>query len=226
MEILCKHTHTHTHTQSRLNDKSGCGSVRAVVLSGRALRFLLLLFFPLAGFAQNTGLKTNFLYWATTTPNGGVEWRLSPRYTLSASVGYNAFDFPSSEYTDEGVSKNPKIHHVAVTPELKYWFCRAFERGYVGLHAIWGQYNAGGLSFLPILDEYRYSGWAAGAGVSYGYQWPLGGRWGIEASAGLGYIYLRYDKSNCGTCGRKVGSYSRHWFGPTKAALSLIYYIY
>ncbi len=226
MGFLCKHTHT--HTRPRLTDESacGCGLSRSGAAVCRVFCFLLPLFFSLSGFAQQTGLRTNFLYWATTTPNGGVEWKLSSRYTLSASLGYNAFNLPSSGHTDEGVSMNPKIHHLAVMPELKYWFCRSFERDYVGLHAIWAQYNVGGLSFIPTFDEYRYSGWAAGAGASYGYQWPLGDRWGVEASVGLGYVYLRYDKSNCGNCGKKVGSYSRHWFGPTKAALSLIYYIY
>ena len=45
--------------------------------------------------AQQAGIKTNLLYWATTTPNIGLEWRLAPRYTLSATVGYNAFNFPN-----------------------------------------------------------------------------------------------------------------------------------
>ena len=28
--------------------------------------------------AQHAGIKTNLLYWATTTPNVGLEWRLAP----------------------------------------------------------------------------------------------------------------------------------------------------
>lgn len=175
-------------------------------------------------YSQQVGIRTNLLYWATTTPNVGLEWRLAPRYTLSATVGYNAFNFPNR--TDSrGVPANPKLHHWLVMPEAKYWFCRAFERHYVGLHALYGRYNAGGMKFPAFLSDGRYDGWAAGAGLSYGYQWALGKRWGAEASVGAGYIYLRYDKYDCGACGNRQGNYRRHWFGPTKAALSFIYYI-
>ena len=37
-------------------------------------------------------LKTNGLYWATTTPNVGIEVRLAPKWTLEAEVGLNPFD--------------------------------------------------------------------------------------------------------------------------------------
>ena len=174
--------------------------------------------------AQHAGVKTNLLYWATTTPNVGLEWQLSPRYTFSATVGYNAFNFPNRT-TSDGVSANPKLHHWLVMPEAKYWFCRAFERGYLGLHALYGQYNAGGMRFPAFLQDDRYEGWAAGAGLSYGYQWAIGKRWGLEASVGAGYLYLRYDKYDCGACADKRGDYRRHYFGPTKASVSFIYYI-
>lgn len=174
--------------------------------------------------AQRIGVKTNLLYWATSTPNVGMEWRVASRYTLSATVGYNAFNF-ADRTSDDGRALNPKLHHWLVMPEAKYWFCRPFERSYLGLHALYGQYNAGGVRYPLSLPDARYEGWAAGAGVSYGYQWALGRRWGLEASIGAGYVYLRYDKFNCGACGDKQGNYRRHYFGPTKAALSFIYYI-
>lgn len=174
--------------------------------------------------AQQTGLKTNLLYWATATPNVGAEFRLAPHYTFSATVGYNAFNFPNRTNAS-GVSANPKLHHWLVMPEAKYWFCKTFERHYMGFHVLYGQYNAGGLAFPDFLESDRYDGWASGAGISYGYQWAIGRYWGVEASVGVGYIYLRYDKYSCGACGKKEGSYRRHWLGPTKAALSFIYYI-
>ena len=36
-------------------------------------------------------LKTNALYWATTTLNLGVEFRLAPKWSLMAEVGLNPF---------------------------------------------------------------------------------------------------------------------------------------
>ena len=194
----------------------------------RPLRVVFALLFVVFGsgaaFSQQLGVKTNLLYWATTTPNVGLEVRVSPRYTLSASFGYNAFNFPNRSSAGSS-AVNPKLHHWVVKPEVKHWFCRSFERHYLGVHALYGHYNVGGLGFPKFLDGVRYKGWAAGGGLSYGYQWALGRRWGLEASVGAGYLYLRYDKYNCGACGRKLGRYRRHYFGPTEASVSIIYYI-
>lgn len=197
-------------------------------MKGTSRISLLILCFCLSGIvshAQQVGIKTNTLYWTATTPNLGLEWRLAPRYTLSATFGYNAFNFPSSAGA-KGAASNPKIHHWLIMPEGKYWFCRSFERGYLGVHALYGRYNAGGLKLLSFLSESRYKGWAAGGGISYGYQWAIGKRWGLEGSLGIGYLYFQYDKYNCGSCGKKLGSFHRHYFGPTKAALSIIYYVH
>lgn len=174
--------------------------------------------------AQKIGVKTNLLYWLTATPNASLEWCLSPRYSLSFTAGYNAINFPDRT-NDEGMAMNPKLHHWVIMPEAKYWFSRVFERGFVGLHALYGKYNAGGVRFPRFLEDGRYKGWGVGAGISYGYQWALGSNWGIEASLGVGYLYLRYDKFDCGSCGSNRGNFKRHYFGPTKAAVSVIYYL-
>ena len=173
--------------------------------------------------AQELGIKTNTLYWLTTTPNIGLEYRVGNHLTLSADLGYNAFKYP--EWVGEEPGSNPKLHHWLVRPEIKYWFCRPFERGFLGLHGLYADYNVGGIKLIPFLKNARYRGYGVGGGVSYGYQWAWGRRWGVEASLGLGYIYLRYNKYDCGRCGKKQGRYSRHYLGPTKAALSVIYYI-
>lgn len=192
--------------------------------AAKCLPLLFILFFSIQVCAQKVSVRTNLLYWASSTPNVSLEWRLAPRYTLSATVGYNAFNFPNRTGS-EGVATNPKLHHWLVMPETKYWFCRTFERHYIGFHALYGKYNAGGMKFPSFLSDGRYDGWGTGAGLSYGYQWALGKRWGLEASIGAGYIYLRYDKYACGACGKKAGSYRRHYFGPTKTAISIVYHI-
>ena len=198
---------------------------RKTPISFLILGFLLLsLCIPAHLNAQQLGIKTNLLYWATTTPNVGLEWRIAPHYTLSATVGYNAFNL-LNRTNENGVSVNPKLHHWLIMPEGKYWFCKAFERHYVGVHLLYGRYNVGGVRFPSFLEDERYEGWASGIGVSYGYQWAIGKRWGLEASLGIGYLYLDYAKYNCGACGLKIGDYQRHYFGPTKAAISFIYYI-
>ncbi|WP_329903462.1 DUF3575 domain-containing protein [Porphyromonas pogonae] len=174
--------------------------------------------------AQRIGVKTNLLYWGTTTPNIGLEFRTGDQFTLSLHGGYNPFNFGSHTKVD-GVRVHPKLRHWLVMPEVKYWFCQAFERGYVGIHGVYGEYNVGGISLIKDLKNYRYQGNAYGGGVSMGYQWALGDRWGVEASLGVGYLRLNYKKYDCGDCGDFLGEYKRNYFGPTKAVLSLIYYL-
>lgn len=178
--------------------------------------------------AQNVLVKNNLLYDCTTTPNLGLELRLSPQTSLSFHVGYNPFKF-SSKKNSEDVKINAKLKHWVVMPEYKYWFCKTFERGYVGLHGIYGQYNAGGIRYVSSsffsLKDYRYKGYAYGCGLSYGYQWAIGGRWGLEASLGGGFLHLEYDKYNCGECEESLGRFSRNYFGITKASVAIVFFI-
>ena len=43
--------------------------------------------------AQNLAVKTNVLYWTTATFNVSVETRLSSKWTLDVSAGYNPLVF-------------------------------------------------------------------------------------------------------------------------------------
>lgn len=191
-------------------------------LMAKFLRTIVILLFftsPYKLYSQSFNVGTNLAYWATTTPNFSAEWVVSDHYTLSATFGYNSWDFSNSS------EKNPKLHHWLVSPEMKYWVCQAFERHFIGVHAFYVQYNAGGLEFPSFLSDYRYEGWGAGAGISYGYQWAFADRWGFEASLGVGYVYLNFDKYQCGCCGDLVGRGERHYVLPTKISLSILYYI-
>ncbi|MBR5877279.1 MAG: DUF3575 domain-containing protein, partial [Alistipes sp.] len=46
--------------------------------------------------AQSIGLKTNLLYWATTSPNLGIEIGTGGQTTLDISAGFNPFSFSHS----------------------------------------------------------------------------------------------------------------------------------
>lgn len=167
--------------------------------------------------AQNAALKTNALYWATTTPNIGLEVQTGRKHTAQIFYGLNPWRFSDSK----------KLRHWVLQPEYRYWFCQSFNGWFVGAHLMGGQFNAGGVK-LPVspLDDFehrRYEGWFAGGGLSAGYQWPLSKHWNIEASLGLGYDYIKYDKFNCGECGEKTESGHANYWGVTKAALSIMY---
>lgn len=170
--------------------------------------------------AQDVAVKTNLLYDATATVNLGLEVGLAPRWTIDLSGQVNFWDV-----------NNHKWKHWLAQPEARYWFCDRFARHFVGVHALGGQFNIGqiknnvkflGVDYSPLTDH-RYQGWAVGAGIAYGYAFILGQHWNLELEIGAGYAYLEYDKFECAECGRKVGSNNRHYVGPTKAAINLVY---
>lgn len=159
-------------------------------------------------------VKTNALYWATTTPNLGFEVALSPKITLDISGNYNPWTF----------SDNEKLKHWLVQPELRYWLCDRFSGHFLGIHAHYTEFNVGGIKMLG-LDKYRYQGNLYGGGISYGYHWILSKRWSIEGVIGVGYAHIEYDKYKCRKCGSKINSGHTNYVGPTKVGINLIYVI-
>ena len=160
-------------------------------------------------------LKTNLLYDATATFNLGVEFRTGQRTSLDVSGNWNPFSF----------SNNRKWKHVLIQPEFRWWMKESFSGHFFGAHAHYAYYNVGNLPkpFSANMREHRYEGWLAGVGVSYGYRWNFTSHWGLEATVGVGYAYMDYDKYDCETCGAKLGSDTKNYFGPTKAGVTLIY---
>lgn len=162
-------------------------------------------------------LKNNLLYDATLTPNVSMEVGLSPKWTFDLTYGINPWTF----------SDNKKWRHWLLQPELRYWFCQAFNGHFVGFHLMGGEFNAGGVKFpfgiAPCLHNNRYEGWYAGGGFVYGYQWPVSRHFSVESVLGLGYDYVQYKKFPCEVCGTQTGSGHYNYFGPTKLALNLIY---
>ena len=173
------------------------------------------------GHTRQFGIKTNLLYWGTTTPNLGLEMAVGNRHTAQVFFGLNPWKQSGGDHSS--------LRHWMVMPEYRYWFNRSFEGWFMGVHALGGQYNVGGVKFpfglLKGLRNHRYEGWYAGGGITAGKQWNLSKHWNFEASLGLGYIHTAYDKFNCGTCGEKLKSAHKNYVGPTKVALSLIYLI-
>ena len=163
------------------------------------------------------GIKSNLLYDATATMNLGAEFRLGPRTSLDVPLSWNPWQF----------SNNRKWKHVLVQPEFRLWTKETFSGHFFGLHAHYAYYNVGNLPkpFSENMRQNRYEGWLAGAGVSYGYRWSFNSNWGMEATVGVGYAYLSYDKYDCHKCGERLASKTKNYFGPTKIGVSLVYAI-
>lgn len=183
-----------------------------------ALAFVCLAVVPIAH-AQKVAVKTNLLYDATSTLNLGVEFGLAKKWTLDVSGNYNPWTF----------SDNHKFKHWLVQPEARYWFCEKFNGQFLGLHAHGGEFNVGGTMPWGLknstIQANRYEGWALGAGISYGYHWMWSSRWSMEFTVGVGYAYLDYGQYRCEKCGDKIADKNKHYVGPTKAGITLIYMI-
>ena len=172
--------------------------------------------------AQEIGIKTNLVSDALLNANIGAEMRLSPKWSIDITGDFNFWD----------LSHDRKWKHWTVMPEARYWLCDALGGHFFGAHLLGGEFNVGNLdlpfSFLGTdfrqLRDNRFQGWQAGVGIAYGYSWLLSKHWNLEAEIGIGYVYARYDRFECADCGRKVESdRSHHYFGPTKAAINLVY---
>jgi len=152
-------------------------------------------------------VKTNLLYDALLNANLGVEARLAPRWTIDISGNYNGWS----------LSHGRQWKHWLVQPEARYWVREAMNGHFFGAHLLGGQFNT-------TLNGARRQGWAAGAGIGYGYAWRFASHWGLEAEIAVGYARYAYDKFPCAQCGRKIAERERNYVGPTKAALNLVYY--
>lgn len=171
--------------------------------------------------AQDVALKTNLINDIALSPNIGVEVGLAPKWTLDMTAEMNLWKVDDRSWK-----------HLYFQPEARYWFCQRFSGHFIGFHALGGIYNFGKLNLpfnmlgsnLKELKDKRYQGWAAGAGVVYGYAWPLHKHWNIEAALGIGWLYTRFDSYPCQICGTKIDRNKSHnYFGPTKLSVAVEY---
>lgn len=82
---------------------------------------------------QNIAVKSDLLTGMLSSPNLGVEVRLSERFTLETGFHYNPF--PAGE--------NKRWKHWFVQPELRYWMCQPYGGHFFGVNLTYGVYNAG-----------------------------------------------------------------------------------
>ena len=151
-------------------------------------------------------IKTNALYWATTTPNLGFEVGLAKKITFDVSGNYNPWKFGDDR----------QIKHWLVQPELRYWLCERFNGSFFGLHGHGAQFFGG-------FRDKRYDGYMAGGGITYGYNWILSPHRNLEAEIGLGYERLWYKESDRIPCIKCYERKHKNYVGPTKAAISLVH---
>ena len=168
-------------------------------------------------------LKTNMLYDVLAVPNIGVEFYLGGNWSVSGNWMYGWWKKDSSH-------RYWRICGGDIA--VRYWFGRkAHEKPLTGHHVgIYGQvftydFEWGGKGYMGgkpggmLWEKMNYA-----AGVEYGYSLPIARRLNIDFTIGLGYWggkYYKYIPMD----GHYVwqATRNRHWFGPTKAEISLVW---
>lgn len=163
-------------------------------------------------------LKTNMLYDIVAVPNVGVEIPIGSRWSVGADWMYAWW-------------KNGKRHRYWRVSggdlEVRRWFPARCETAPLlsGHHiGVYGQmltydFEWGGKGHLG--DK-----WSWGVGLSYGYSLPIAKRLNIDFTLGIGYLqgkYMTYHPED--GCRVWDSTHIERWFGPTKAEVSLVWFI-
>ena len=186
----------------------------------RRLLCITLLLYGLSAAAQKVAISNNLLYDTWLTPNARVGVRLAEHWSLGVTAGYRPW--PSDD------SKSRKWRHVLVAPDLRYWTDSVNVRHFIGVNLIYSHYNVAEVKFpfglwKEVRNE-RRQGDLYAIGAYYGYSWPLGRWWNLEAHIGAALGYTKYDRYLCGQCGAKVGDGKKLFVLP-QAGISVVFNI-
>ena len=155
--------------------------------------------------AMGLDLRANLLRWATLTPDLGLEWHISDRWSLGVGGSWTSWSWNN---------KQRRYALWEVAPEVRYYMGKA-RRGYLGLMFKTGAFNY-------KFSETGRQGDLLGGGLTGGYILPLGKRLSLDFSLGLGYLNADYEKYTV-IDGVRVrhGSETRDWWGPVHAGITL-----
>lgn len=166
--------------------------------------------------APYLAVRTNLLYDAVLVPNVGLEVWLGAGFTLAADWFYTWIPLDRQHFYWQTYGGYLTARY--------YFGKQAAAQPYGGHHV--GIYG----SMLTYDVEFGGRGCQAdkfgfGGGVEYGYSLPVAKNLCLDFNLGIGYQggeYKTYLPTDDGT-GHYVweGTYKRHWFGPTKAEISL-----
>ena len=165
--------------------------------------------------ASRMALKTNLLYDAVLIPNAGVEVNLGRQWTVGLDGFYTWFSSDSRHRYWQGYGGYLTLR--------RYFGSSAGNQPFMSKGHHLGAYVLG----LTYDVEWGGRGYQAdrfgfGGGVEYGYSLPIGRRLCLDFSLGIGFQdgeYKTYDPVDDHYVWQSTRK--RHWWGPTKAEVSL-----
>lgn len=170
-------------------------------------------------------LKTNLLYDAVLVPNIGAEFYLGRGWSIGGNWMYAWWksdrrhnywrvyggELGIRKYFGRCAQAKPLTgHHIGLYGQL---FTYDFETGGTGY--------MGGKPGGTLWEKMNYAG-----GLEYGYSLPIARRLNLDFVIGVGYWggeYQIYDPIDDHYVWKETRQ--RHWFGPTKAEISLVWLI-
>ena len=168
-------------------------------------------------------IKTNLLYDALITPNIGVEAYIGKGITVGASwtAAWWKAD-PESWYHrikggDIQATKWLGNRPFSAEDEVK-----PFQGWHAGIYAQMLQYDFSWGKKGSIATR-----WSWGAGVQGGWAMPVGKKLSLDFALSLGYLTGEYEEYvPIDGCYVWQATKNRHWIGPTKAEVTLIWHIW
>lgn len=161
-------------------------------------------------------LKTNMLYDIAAVPNIGVEIPFGKHWSAGAN-------WMSAWWSKDSRHRYWRVYGGDL--EVRRWFPSRDGMSLSGHHI--------GLYGQMLTYDFEWGGkgrlgdrWSWGAGLSYGYSLPIGKYLNIDFTVGAGYLqgeYMEYHPED--GCYVWDSTHIMKWFGPTKAEISLVWFI-
>lgn len=158
--------------------------------------------------AQFYSASMNVLAFGGLTINPELSMTINRNWSAHADLSVNPFRI-----------EKYRLQHLAVRPQVRYWWSESYRGWFMGLHGIFVGYHLG----VPSVRKNKIEGIAFGGGLDFGYQLPIATRWNIEFQLGGSAVWANYDVSECKNCGEFVEEKSGTYFIPSKAAIALVY---
>lgn len=169
-------------------------------------------------------LRTNMLYDVVLIPNIGIEVCMGKRWTVGLDWFYTWFSSDNRHRYWQAYGGYLTVRKYLGgnnTSDIKHHTSNIFPTGHhLGAYVLGLTYDVewGG-------KGYQAAKFGFGGGLEYGYSKKIGRKWCLDFSLGVGFQdgeYKEYEPANDGT-GHYIwlSTKKRHWWGPTKAEVSL-----
>ena len=169
-------------------------------------------FYPKEHFtAGRLALKTNLLGDVALLPNIGIEVPLGDHWSVQGS------------YFGVWMDNDPRHEYWRMYGgdlEGRYWLGEALLGHHFGLYAqvMTYDFEFGGRGMQGRKPHF-------GIGASYGWSYPVADRFTLDFNVGVGFVTGLYEEYvPCDGCYLWQNTKRLNYFGPTKAAISLVYH--